>query len=95
MKSQIRVEAGADPIEIPLDEGTVITSVVGTPTAGATFTMEYSCTPQGKKYVPVWVPIPDFTAATTQQTVKLSGVCRLKVEVTGTNECVFDINQAG
>ena len=95
MKNQISMVAGADSVEIPLDEGTLITSVVATPSGGATFNVEYSCTPQGKTFVPVWVPIPHMTSATTQQTVKLSGVCRLMIGVTGVGECIFDINQAG
>jgi hypothetical protein len=94
MREQIELVGGADPVEVALNEYAAATSLVITPMAGATISVEYSCTPQNKKYTPVWIAATTLTDITEQTDKEFGPISRLRFTIDATGSGIFDIIQS-
>ena len=70
--------------------------IVVTPDGGSTYTVEFTpARAPGFDFsqVTTWAPVPDMTAATTQQSTRLGPVTAIRVQVTSGTSVTVDIAQ--
>lgn len=90
LKKDFEVVAANSPLIINVSEHRKANSIVCTPVA-ATYSVEYSCTPNKRGLTPKWVADANITAATTQKTAEYGKIARIRVTLTSGTSVSVDL----